>query len=29
LGIATVATGETEARARRFATGIGRRGKLE
>jgi enoyl-CoA hydratase len=27
LGIATVATGETEAGARRFAAGIGRHGK--
>ncbi len=27
LGIATVATGETEAGARRFATGVGRHGK--
>jgi enoyl-CoA hydratase len=27
LGIATVATGETEAGARRFAAGVGRHGK--
>jgi enoyl-CoA hydratase len=27
LGIATVATGETEAGARRFVAGIGRHGK--